>query len=472
MSLPLIALIGRPNVGKSTLFNRIIGRRKALVQDQPGITRDRQYADADWDGVSFRVVDTGGLEFQTKTVLQKKVTDQALVGIEEADILILVMDGRAGVTALDRDWVEQVRKIKKPKFFVVNKIDSAKDESLLAQFYELGLDPIPISSETGRRVGDLLDQIVQKCHPTGPAACRYPTDARSAGLLVHEVDDLSTRPARHREPSCRRHPLGPGIFQQSPFKIALIGRPNVGKSTLLNRLLGDERAIVDEIPGTTRDPLDTYLTFEGEPYCLIDTAGIRQKGKAAKAIEKFSVIKSLKVLDTVDLALLLLDGLEGITDQDTHVAGEIFKRGKGLVLLVNKWDEAKKRTTRKEMIERIEDRFQFVGLNILFISAKTGLAVGEIFPTIASLKPELSRRIDPQTLQSAFEEMVAHHPLPVFRGRNIQLKGIRQVGTNPPTFIVSSNAPDKIHFSYKRYLINCLRTTFDLKRVPVRILFR
>ncbi|MBI2339985.1 MAG: ribosome biogenesis GTPase Der [Deltaproteobacteria bacterium] len=436
---PLVAIVGRPNVGKSTLFNRFVGKRQALVQDVPGITRDRHYAEAEWDGTTFRLVDTGGLEFETTDRLQKKMSDQAFKGIEEADCIICVVDGKVGVTTLDREWVEKIRKINKPKFFVVNKIDSAKDEALLADFYPLGMDPMfPVSAETSRGVSDLLDRVVSILKITPPAP---PLNLRGGGGEL--------------------------------LQIAIIGRPNVGKSTLLNRLLGEERAIVDETPGTTRDPINTYLSYQNRPVCLIDTAGIRKKGRTDTAIEKFSIVKSLKTIEKADVTFLLVDGNEGVTDQDTHVAGSAYEKDKPIILIVNKWDEGQKKTGRDSFLDQLQRKFHFSLYSpVLFVSAKTGSKTEKIFPTALRIYEQYQRRVPTAELNKAFGRIIEKHPLPVYRGRNIKIYYATQTGIAPPTFVVFSNEPGKIHFSYERYLNNALRESFGFTEVPVKIVFR
>ncbi|MBI4410899.1 MAG: ribosome biogenesis GTPase Der [Deltaproteobacteria bacterium] len=456
MQKPLVAIVGRPNVGKSTLFNRLVGKRQALVQDRPGITRDRHYAEAEWDGTIFRLVDTGGLEFQTTDRLQKKMSDQAFRGIEEADCILCVVDGKVGVTTLDREWVEKIRKINKPKLFVVNKVDSAKDEALLADFYPLGMDPMfPVSAETSRGISDLLDRLIANLKET-PPLCK----GRPGG--VEELAGISTSP----NPSLQRR-------GENELTISIIGRPNVGKSTLLNRLLGEERAIVDETPGTTRDPINTHLTVDGTIICLIDTAGVRKKGKTDKAIEKFSIIKSLKSIEESDITLLVIDGAEGITDQDCHVAGQAFEKNKAIIMLVNKWDEGVKKTSRDQFLDHLKRKLHFTPDSpVLFISAKTGAKVEKIFPTILRIQKQYEYRVPTAELNREFARIIERHPLPVFKGRNIKIYYATQTGIKPPTFVVFSNEPGKIHFSYERYLNNALREAFGFTEVPVKILFR
>ncbi len=458
MPQPLVVIVGRPNVGKSTLFNRIIGRRRALVRDEPGITRDRQYAKADWDGFHFRIADTGGLEFAAKTKLQKKVSDQAFKSIEDADLIILLMDGRAGITTLDREWVQQVRLINKPKLFVINKIDAAKEEPLLSDFYELGLpDLVPASAEMGRGVADLMDRIKNDL-------CKIKGWVAEAGAPKFASSGRSQAMPNLGEPKAGPIP---------PFRLALIGRPNVGKSTLLNCLLNEERSIVDDVPGTTRDPVDTHLTINGNSYSIIDTAGIRKRGKTNEVIEKFSVIKSIRVIEKSDICLLLLDSNEDITEQDEHVAGEAFKLSKGIIVLVNKWDEGEKKYGQKDYRAFLERRLHFISHSpVLFISAKSGKGVEKIFPTIERYRKQFEMELPQKELRETFAELVAAQPSPVFRGKNIGVFSIKQVGVRPPTFVIQTNEPTKIHFSYERYLSNALREAFGLKEVPVRLVFR
>ncbi|MDO8519995.1 MAG: ribosome biogenesis GTPase Der, partial [Deltaproteobacteria bacterium] len=347
--------------------------------------------------------------------------------------------------SLDREWVEQVRKIKRPKLFIVNKVDSEAKVSYIADFYELGLDDlVPVSAETGRGVGDLLDRVnvILRAAPEGSVLER--------GRSFADAQD------------------------DKEFKIAIIGRPNVGKSTLLNRLIGEERAIVDEKAGTTRDPVDCELIAGDEKFRLIDTAGIRRRGRLDEAIEKFSVIKSLKMVEECDLALLLLDAGEGVTDQDAHVAGEAFKRSRALIFLVNKWDlEEETEKTREEFIRAVEFKLTFVAYcPVLFISAKTGAGVKKIIPTIQRIKDQYQRRVSTSALNDEFARIVDAHPLPVHAGRNIKIFYATQTGVAPPTFVIFSNEPKHIHFSYQRYLINSIREAFAFKEVPIKVLYR
>lgn len=437
---PLVAIVGRPNVGKSSLFNRLVGKKRALVFDEPGITRDRQYAEVDWDRHLFDVVDTGGIDLYTKANLQKKMTSQALQGIKEASLVLVLMDAKVGLTPHDREWIEKARQFKIPKIFVVNKVDTAEQQDLLAEFYELGVNPLmPISAETGRGISELLDKIVE--------IVGDPSTSAEAS-----VDEPVT---------------------SDQFNISIIGRPNVGKSTLLNALLQEERAIVDATPGTTRDTVNTYLQIDGHNLCLMDTAGIRRQGRISQKVEKVSVTKALGSLGKSHCALLVLDAIEGITEQDAHVAGEAFNQRKILLILVNKWDEASSKTTQKEFQLELERKMNFLEIcPVLFISAKTGLSVQKIFPTILRIKAQYEMRIPTSQLNRAFEKVIKKHPLPVYRGRNINIYYATQVSASPPTFAIFSNEPSKIHFSYQRYLVNSIREVFGFKEVPLRLLFR
>jgi GTP-binding protein len=438
-TLPLVALVGRPNVGKSTIFNRITGKKTALVKDQPGITRDLNYGDAAWTGYHFKLVDMGGLDFEASSEIEKKMTDQALMAIEDASVMLLIMDIKAGVTAKDKQWIKKIRKLDKPIVAVLNKVDSINEDHKMAEFYELGISEfILIASESGRGMGDLLDAVVNTLKS-------IKSESESTQKLAkHEI-----------------------------FYLSLVGRPNVGKSTLINHLLGENRSIVSSIPGTTRDPVNSFLEYEEDQYCLVDTAGIRKRGRIDEVIEKFSVIKSIDSVKKSDCVLFLVDGFEGITDQDAHVLGEAFKRHKSVIILVNKWDIAASKFSLKEIENQIERKLGFTWYApMLLISAKTGKNVDKIFPKIKSLKKQLHYRVGTGELNRFFQEMISNHPLPVYKGKNIKIYYMTQISVNPPEFIVFANFPDKIHFSYERYMINCLRNKFPFKEVPIKLIFR
>ena len=366
--------------------------------------------------------------------------------------MIFVMDGKVGVTALDREWVEKVRKIQKPKLFIVNKVDTTAKESYLNDFYELGMDGmIPVSAETGRGVADLLDKVAVILRAAGP---KNPPGA--VGSFADAQDDRNS------------------AQDDNQFSIAIIGRPNVGKSTLLNRLLGSERAIVDETAGTTRDPVDGVFQEGEEIFRIVDTAGIRKKGRTHESIEKFSIVKSLKAIDECDLALILLDGTEGVTDQDAHVAGEAFERHKAILFVVNKWDlQEETEVVREEFKRAIEFKLTFASFcPVLFMSAKTGSGVKKLIPTILRVKDQYTRRVSTSELNDEFGRIIASHPMPLHAGRNIKIFYATQTAVSPPTFVVFGNEPKHIHFSYQRYLINSIKEAFGFKEVPIKILYR
>lgn len=431
-----IAIIGRPNVGKSTLFNRLTKKWQAIVEAQPAITRDRLYGAcriADRDVV---LIDTGGLSFDAKTQLEKKVRDQALVAIEESDLILFVLDGRAGVTPVDRDWIRRVRKIDKPKIFLVNKLDSPSLDERAREFFELGVEPlVPISFENQRNFSELYERICE-------------------GLNADKRDE-----SRELRPK---------------FSIAIIGRPNVGKSTLLNSLLKEERCVVDDAPGTTRDPVSVdYLGGDNKTYRIIDTAGIRRRAKTSSRVEKFSVVQSLNTIERADVILLLIDSITGPTDQDAHVAGYAFKKGKAIVLIANKWDEGQHKFTRETFTHALERKMNYLShCPLLFISAKTGKNLGQIFSTINKITKQLDRRIKTSQLNKVFESIVAGHPPPMYKGQEIKMYYSTQVNTRPPSFVVFCNYPKKVHFTYRRYVRNALRENFELHHVPVRVIFK
>lgn len=436
IDLPQVAIVGRPNVGKSTLFNRLVGKRLSIVREEPGVTRDRQFGNVKWRNCTFQLSDSAGVDFQSENALQKKMTHQSMMSMDDADLVIVLMDGRAGVTAQDREWIAKVRKISKPKLYVINKIDNQKDDELLNEFYELGIDKLwSISSESSRRIGDLLDEVVNILSQT---------------FKVKRHDQVKT-----------------------DFSLAIIGRPNVGKSSLLNALWGDERVVVDETPGTTRDPIDVSFEYEGSTYKIIDTAGIRRRGRVEKGVELFSVKKSVAMIKKVDAVLFVIDCIEGVTDQDAKVLGEAFKLGKLIMILMNKWDEASKTKTKEEVLDELERKMRFATFcPYLFISAKTHMGIQKIMPQLASLRQQYEKRIPTSQLNKAFEKIIAQHNLPVHKGKNIRMYYATQIGERPPTFVVFSNKPKDIHFSYQRYLTNCLKEEFNLKDIPIKIIFR
>lgn len=454
---PTVCLIGRPNVGKSSLFNRLTQTRQALVQGKPGSTRDRNEGVVSWDGYEFILVDAAGVELDTADNLQKKMTANALKGAESADLVLLMVDGRSGLTSVDREWIERLRKLKQHKFYVVNKIDNKNEEAGLNDFYELGLDPvIGVSAQAGRGIGALLDGIIE-----------FLKSKNLIEKVVHEEEE-SEEDFEEEIELAEEISSAPHVS-----KIALIGKPNAGKSSLLNRLSGEERVLVDEKAGTTRDPIHTFLTVEGKEFQIIDTAGIRKRGQVSEAIEKFSIVKALEVIDEADIVMMVIDGHAGISEQDAHVAGEAFKKQKAIILLINKSDMFETDEDKEALMRELGRKLHFLAeVPVLHVSAKTGKGVKQIWPLILEVKDEYDRRIGTGELNKAFEKIVDKHPLPVFRGKNIKIFYTTQIATRPPTFVVFSNEPKHIHFSYERYLINGLKAAFNFGRVPLRIIFR
>jgi GTP-binding protein len=441
MQSAIVALIGRPNVGKSTLFNRITKSRKALVDPTPGVTRDRQYERVAWDQSTFILVDTGGIEAKGRAEndidsMTGNIREQTLQAVAEADVLLFLMDGREGVTPTDFDVTNLLRKTDKPVYYLVNKIDGEEMEpSLLPPFYELGVEQLwPISAEHGYGVRSLLDDL-------------------AAALPEHEESSLQ--------------PV-------DSIRIAFFGRPNVGKSSLINRLLGEERMVVSDIPGTTRDSIDTLLTARNKNYLLIDTAGIRRKGKVKEKLEKFSIIKALAALERCDVALILIDAEEGITEQDTKVIGYTQEQGRVCILIVNKWDLVKDEPTeQKKIVAELEMATQFVGFApVLSLSALTGKGIKKLLPTIDSVYEQFCKKFPTNRLNRILQDAVTSHPPALHRGRRIKLLYTTQITNRPPTFVIVANYPKEIHFSYHRYLVNTFRKEIGLDKTPIRIVFR
>lgn len=434
---PVVAIIGRPNVGKSTLFNRALGSRHAIVDDVPGVTRDRNYADGSYRGRPFRLVDTGGLDPSATEGMLALIRQQSQIAIAEADILVFVMDGRAGLTPADEEIVTLLRGVKKPVFFAVNKLDTPKTEALLADFYRLGRDTLyPVSAEHGLGVDELLEAI-------------WP-------LLPEAGGEAET---------------AEGI------RVAIVGRPNVGKSTLVNTLLGQERMVVSEVPGTTRDAIDTAVSFHGRSYVLTDTAGIRRRGRIERGIEGFSVARALRAMGRSDVAVLLLDAVEGITEQDTKIVGLALKQGRACLLLVNKWDvRAGDPEAREQYTLDLRRRFPFLSwAPVLFGSALKADSLRELFPLIDRVASAFSMRVPTGPLNKYLQKVIAEHPIPVRKGRPsraVKSVYIAQVATRPPTFALFVGCPENVSHSYLRYLENRLREQYDFLGTPIRILVR
>ena len=433
MPIPTVAIIGRANVGKSTLFNKICKKRKAIVNNTPGVTRDRIYSKAEWFGKTFMAAETGGIDLDGNGPIEEQVREQADFALEEAEAIIFVADGRQGPTPQDREIVEKIRRSGKPLFLAVNKIDDPKLETNMYEFYELGVEnTLAISAEHGVGISSLMESLTGKL-PESPQTC---TDSQA-------------------------------------IKVAVIGRPNVGKSTLINKLLRSERCIVSTIPGTTRDSVDIPLEVNGKSYDLIDTAGIRRKGRTRKILDKFSVIMALKALERCDIAVLLVDGSAGVSDQDAVIAGYAFEKGIGCIIAVNKWDLTdKNEMSRKVFEENVRLKMKFLAFApIIMLSAKTGKGLGRFFPEVEKVYEEYAKKIPTAALNKCFEKAIEKNPMTSYRGKFLKIFYATQVKNCPPTFKCYMNYPQGIHFSYQRYLTNSLRRTFGFGGTPVRLLF-
>jgi GTP-binding protein len=434
---PLVAIVGRPNVGKSTLFNRLAGRRLALVEDVPGVTRDRQYADAEWAGKAFTIIDTGGFVPGDADPLLQQVREQAQLAIEEAAAIALVVDARAGLSGADQEVANLLRRSGKPVVLVVNKVDTSRNaDTMLADFYALGIEAtVAVSAEHALGIDEFLDQLTARL------------------------------PAYQPEPEPEE---GEGAV-----RVAIIGRPNVGKSTLVNALLGQPRVVASPVPGTTRDPIDSELTFQGRPYVLTDTAGIRRKRSIAHQIEKYSVVAALKTLDRSDVAVLLLDATEPAVDQDAKLAGLVEDKGRALIVVVNKWDlvppEKRKEDTFRDELKYTMKFVAFAPM--IFTSALQGKKVDKVLELAGQLYDQFHFRAPTPKLNKWLEYVVDNHPTPMVSGKPLRLYYIAQVGSAPPTFALTCNKPEDVPEHYKRYLLNQLRETFGL-RVPIHLLFR
>ena len=430
----LIAIVGRPNVGKSTLFNRLTRSRAALVDDQPGITRDRLYASVEWEGKGFTLVDTGGFDDSEEAPLLQGVRNQVVKAIEEADRILFMVDGRDGLMPGDEKVADVLRRSRKKVFIGVNKVDGQEHQHLTADFYNLGFDRVyPVSAAHGYGIADLLDAM---------------------------TEDLE-EPARKEAP-------------EDLTKVAIIGRPNVGKSSLINRIVGTERLLVSELPGTTRDSVDIHFVLRGKNYVFIDTAGIRRKGRVKEKIEKFSVIKALQSLDRCHVAVVLIDASEGVTDQDAHICGYAFERGRGVILAVNKWDLVKKDPEKKKhLIDTLDRQMSFLSFAPqLYMSALTGEKVKTVFEKIDLLHGQLFRRIDTNIVNKALTLMVQKNPPPKMGRGRLRFFYATQTGVMPPSFALFVNRPDLVHFTYERYLLNQFREKLELNEVPIRLKFR
>jgi GTP-binding protein len=441
--LPTVAIVGRPKAGKSTLFNRLIHQRKAVVDDTPGVTRDRNFVQAKWDDTSFILVDTGGIDLRETAGVVGRVQDQTQLAIAEADFVIFLFDGKEGVNPADAEAVDLLRRSGKPVFFAVNKIDGDKQEAVLADFFSLGLETLfPISAAHGRGVADLLEAVIDAF----PQADSGQETAEEALL-----------------------PTG-----QKVLRVAIVGRPNVGKSSLLNRLVGFERSIVDSSPGTTRDAIDSLIEWQGKPLLLVDTAGVRRRTRIHEHIEQASVLIALKALERAEIGLLVIDAVEGMADQDARLAQYAWERGRGLVLVVNKWDALP--SERKNQARYLEDLHHFfpvtLPLAVVFLSALTGSRMNTLFPTLERVARAHAAEIPTAVLNRYLQEWTRRYPPPSHKGKQPKLFYATQVSTRPPLLAIFTSLPEAIPAAYRRYLENQLRQTFELIGTPIKLSFR
>lgn len=433
LTRPIIAIIGRPNVGKSTLFNRLVGQRRALVRDVPGVTRDRLYGQVAFERWQATAIDTGGFDPSSDEPLIEGVRAQVLTAVDEADLVLFVVDARAGITALDAEIARVLRRTDKPVVLAANKVDAGGQESALAELYRLGFgDPVPISAEHGRGVAEMLEVLRARTPEAPPAA--------TPSGVVH---------------------------------LAVIGRPNVGKSSLVNRMIGAERVLVHDAPGTTRDAVDTAFEHDGRPYVLVDTAGIRRKGRVSEALEKLAVVMALRSLERCQVALLVMDSSEGLTAQDAHIGGYAHEAGRAVVLVVNKWDLVPPGMVRKaEVVEQLRERLPFLEYApVCFTSATTGDGIRELFQTVDQVAAEARRRRSTDEVTTTLRQAIERRPISV-RGEPLTLQSATQVGVAPPTFALKVNRPEEIHFSYERYLVRSLRLAFGFEGSPIRLSLR
>ena len=432
---PIVAIVGRPNVGKSTLFNKIGRKRLSIVDDMPGVTRDRIYMDANWLNHEFTMIDTGGIEFDESNHMLASMRQQAQIAMEEADVILFLVDGRAGLTAQDEEVAHVLRRTKKPIVLGVNKIDSPQREVDIYDFYNLGLgDPIPLSASNLMNIGDLLDAVVAS----------FPENIEDE----HDDDEI---------------------------RIAVIGRPNVGKSSIVNKILGEERVIVSDVPGTTRDAIDTHFMENGIKYTLIDTAGMRRRGKVEEPVERYSVIRSLRAIDRSDVVLLIINAAEGITEQDKKIAGYAHESGRGVVIVVNKWDIYPEKDDKSTLrfTEDLRDKIGFLQYApVLYASALTGQRVSRVTALVKYVAEQQSMRIKTSILNELIRDAISVNPPPMHRGRQLKILFMTQVDIRPPKFILFVNDPELMHFSYLRFIENKLREHFGFEGTPLRLIVR
>ena len=435
MAKPTVAIIGKPNVGKSTFFNYIVGSRISIVEDTPGVTRDRVYAETNWRGRNFTVVDTAGIEPESDDTIISQMREQAKIAIDIADVILFLTDVKQGVTAADQEIAIMLKKSKKPVVLVCNKADNmSRDRNEIYEFYNLGMgEPYPVSAANALGIGDVLDALYEN--------------------FPEKSDDED---------------------EDGRIKVAVIGKPNVGKSSLINKILGENRTIVSNIAGTTRDAIDTEYENEYGKYVLIDTAGIRRKSKVSESIEKFSIMRTLLAIERADVCLMMIDANEGVTDQDAKIAGEAHEAGKGIIIVVNKWDEYEKETGTLEKYKKdIYAKLSYLSYApVIFISAKTGQRVDKLFNMINNVAEQNAMRVSTATLNQVINEAIAIVQPPTDKGKRLKILYGTQVSTKPPTFVIFVNNKELFHFSYERYLVNQIRKEFGLEGTPVRIIAR
>ncbi|CUK57691.1 ribosome biogenesis GTPase Der [Listeria monocytogenes] len=433
MAKPVVAIVGRPNVGKSTIFNRIVGERVSIVEDVPGVTRDRIYNSAEWLGKEFNIIDTGGIDLSDEPFLEQ-IRAQAEIAIDEADVIIFITNGREGVTDADEQVAKILYRSNKPIVLAINKVDNPEMRDQIYDFYSLGFgEPYPISGSHGLGLGDMLDAV--RAHFPKEEEEEYPDDT---------------------------------------VKFSLIGRPNVGKSSILNALLGEDRVIVSDIAGTTRDAIDTTYTFDGQDYVMIDTAGMRKRGKVYESTEKYSVLRAMRAIERSDVVLVVINAEEGIREQDKRIAGYAHDAGRAIIIVVNKWDAINKdEKTINVWTEDIREQFQFLSYApIVFVSAKTKQRLNNLFPLINQVSDNHSLHVQSSMLNDVISDAVAMNPSPMDKGKRLKIFYTTQVAVKPPTFVVFVNDPELMHFSYERFLENRIREAFPFEGTPIRVIAR
>ena len=431
---PVVAIIGRANVGKSTLFNRFVRRKKAVIDNLPGLTRDRNYSEITWEGKDFILIDTGGFEPLSPENFFAQIREQTQLAIEEADTIIFLADGREGLNPSDSEIVRMLQSTKKQIYYVINKIDGPKQKESMVEFYQMGVEFLyPISAKHKLGISDLLDEITEK----------FPD-------------------SKHEETN------------ESRIKIAIVGRPNVGKSSLINKILRNERLLTDKSPGTTRDSIDTNFALNDQKYLLIDTAGIRRKSRVSLRLEKYCIVEALKSLDRCHIAILLIDAIEGVTQQDTKIINFIHEKGRACIIVVNKWDLiSKDNTTHKSYLERIRYDLKFLEFApVIFVSALTGQRVFNLFKLVPKIYENYLKRIQTHQLNKMVSQATKYHPPPLVKNRKLKFYYTTQIGVAPPHFIIFSNHPKDVHFSYQRFLVNQFREHFDFEGTPIRLSFK